>query len=131
MKQNNVLQKITSIQYGSSKHSKTGVEHPSGKIFMDTITLGGIAKVVDVEGAVLKMDCEGCEYDVILNDYEYVRLFDEVYFEYHAYVTKMPVEMLLKKLSKNFECKIVSDEDLYKWHGYDRRLLGLVKCVKV
>jgi len=30
------------------------------------------------------MDCEGCEYDVILNDYEHVRLFDEVYFEYHA-----------------------------------------------
>ena len=79
----------------------------------------------------LKMDCEGCEYDVILNDYEHVKLFDEVYFEYHAFITRIPVEMLLKKLSKDFECKIVSDEDFYKWHRYSRKLLGLVKCVKV
>jgi hypothetical protein len=77
------------------------------------------------------MSCKGCEYDVILNDYEHVRLFDEVYFEYHAFITKIPVEMLLKKLSKDFECEIVSDEDFYKWHRYSRKLLGLVKCVKV
>jgi hypothetical protein len=38
--------------------------------------------------------------------------------------------MLLKKLSKDFECKIVSDEEFYKRHGYSRKLLGLVKCVK-
>jgi hypothetical protein len=76
------------------------------------------------------MDCEGCEYDIILNDYEHVRLFDEVYFEYHAFITKIPVEMLLKKLSKDFECKIVSDEEFYKRHGYSKKLLGLVKCVE-
>jgi FkbM family methyltransferase len=38
--------------------------------------------------AVLKMDCEGCEYDVILNDYEHVRLFRELIFEYHSYTVK-------------------------------------------
>ena len=31
------------------------------------------------------MDCRGCECDVILNDYEHVRLFDGVLFEHHAY----------------------------------------------
>jgi hypothetical protein len=79
---------------------------PSGKIFVDTITLGDIAKVVvDVEGAVLKMNCEGCEYDIILNDYEHVKMFNEVYFEYHAYATKIPV-VLLKKMSKDYKCKV-------------------------
>ena len=77
------------------------------------------------------MDCVGCDYDVILNGFEYVRLFDEVYFEYHAYVTKIPVEMLLKKLSKDFECKIVSDEEFCKGHVYSRKLLGLAKCVEM
>ena len=33
------------------------------------------------------MGCRGCEYDVFLNDYERVRLFDGVLFEHHAYVT--------------------------------------------
>jgi FkbM family methyltransferase len=36
------------------------------------------------EDAVLKMDCEGCEYDIILNDYEHVRVFNELIFEYHT-----------------------------------------------
>jgi FkbM family methyltransferase len=71
--------------------------------------------------AILKMDCEGCEYDVILNDYEHIRVFDAIIFEYHAYVTGIPLKILLKKLSKDYECKIVSD---------NRKLLGLVKCIK-
>ena len=39
---------------------------------------------VDTNDAVLKMDCEGCEYDVILNYYEHVRLFNELIYEYHS-----------------------------------------------
>jgi hypothetical protein len=59
-----------------------------------------------------------------------VRLLNEVYFEYHAYATRMSVNVLLKKLSKDYKCEIVSDEEFYKRHGYSRKLLGLVKCVE-
>ena len=38
---------------------------------------------VDSNDAVPKMDCEGCEFDVIPNDYEHVRLFRELILEYH------------------------------------------------
>uniref|UniRef100_A0A7J2U4Z9 FkbM family methyltransferase n=1 Tax=Ignisphaera aggregans TaxID=334771 RepID=A0A7J2U4Z9_9CREN len=131
LKLNNAVDKVAPINAAlASRRSEISVECSPGKAFVDTVTLGDIAKVVNVEGAVLKMDCEGCEYDVILNDYEHVRLFDEVYFEYHAFKTKIPVEMLLKKLSKDFECKIVSDQEFYKWHGFSERFLGLVKCIK-
>jgi hypothetical protein len=82
------------------------------------------------EALVLKMDCEGCEYDVILNDYEHIKLFDTIIFEYHAYVTGIPLKMLLKKLSKDYECKIVSDEEFSKRHGFSKKLLGLVECIK-
>ena len=88
---------------------------------VDAITLGEIVERYGVgEGAVLKMDCEGCEYDVILNDYEHVRLFDEILFEYHAYIAKIPVQVLLEKLSRDFECKVVSGKEQ----------IGLVRCVK-
>jgi hypothetical protein len=98
---------------------------------VDTVTLGDIAKAVDVDGAVLKMDYEGCEYDIILNDYEHVKVFDEVYLEYHTYTTGKPVDALLKKVSKDYKCEIASNEEFYKRHGCCRKLLGLVKCVKV
>jgi FkbM family methyltransferase len=79
---------------------------------------------------LIKMDCEGCEYDVILNDYEHVGLFNEVYFEYHAYVAKIPVELLLKKLSRDFICKVVSDDEFYKRHSLNKELIGIIKCVE-
>jgi len=128
---NNVSDKVSPINKAvASVHDRINIECPSGNFVVDTISLRDIAKNINLDDAVLKMDCEGCEYDIVLNEYEYVRQFNELYFEYHAYITKKPVEMLLKKLSKDFECRIVSDEDFYKRHGFNRKLLGLVKCVK-
>jgi FkbM family methyltransferase len=98
---------------------------------VDAVTLGEIVERYSIgEGAVLKMDCEGCEYDVILNDYEHVRLFDEILFEYHAYITKIPVQVLLEKLSRDFDCEIVSSEEFYRRHGLGKGQLGLVRCIK-
>jgi len=95
------------------------------------ITLSDIIDNYNIDdNTLLKMDCQGCEYDVILNDYEYIKAFKEVIFEYHADIAKIPVKLLLKKLSKDFECEIVNDEDFYRRHGYSKKLFGLVKCVK-
>jgi FkbM family methyltransferase len=49
---------------------------------------------------VLKMDCEGCEYDVILNDYEHIKLFEELVVEYHGSLENI----LLNILRKDFNC---------------------------
>jgi len=69
---------------------------------------------IDPNDAVLKMDCEGCEFDVILNDYEHVRLFRELILEYHSNVNK-----LLKVLSRDYECNVRGGEDL-----------GIMHCIK-
>jgi hypothetical protein len=84
---------------------------------VDTIIFGDIAKVVNIDGAVLKMDREDCKYDIILNDYEHVKIFDEIYFEYHAYAIKIPV-VPLRKMSKDYKCEIVGDEEFYERRGY-------------
>jgi len=70
--------------------------------------------------AVLKMDCEGCEYGIILNDYVHVKLFDEIILEYHSNVGGKPSE-LLKVLSRDYRCKIV------KKLG---RNFGIIHCVR-
>jgi len=48
-----------------------------------------------------------------------------------VYATKILIEVLLKKLSKDYKCEIVSNEEFYKRHGCDEKLLGIVKCIKV
>jgi hypothetical protein len=45
------------------------------------------------------------------------RLFNEVYFEYHAYATRISVNVLLKKLSKDYKCEIVGNVEFYERHG--------------
>jgi FkbM family methyltransferase len=84
------------------------------------ITLGEIIKLYDVEGGVLKMDCEGCEYDIILNDFDHVALFDELMFEYHTYATGMLVQSLIRILSKNFSCRIIEGGSTQ----------GIIHCIK-
>ncbi|MCC6003941.1 MAG: FkbM family methyltransferase [Thermofilum sp.] len=130
-KLNGVEGKVAPINAAlSSTRGSASIECPSGKVTVGTITLGDIIDRFSLRGGVLKMDCEGCEYDVILNDYEHVRLFDEVYFEYHAHITKIPVRVLLEKLSEDFKCEIVSNKEFYRRHDFSEKLLGLVRCVK-
>ena len=80
------------------------------------ITLSEVLRETGVSTDVLKMNCEGCEYDVILNDYGHVRLFRELIFEYHRWVTGVPVNELLTVLSKDFECHFVGRA--YEDYGY-------------
>jgi len=43
----------------------------------------------------------------------------------------MLVDALLKKMSKDYKCEIISNGEFYERHGFSRKLLGLAKCVKV
>jgi FkbM family methyltransferase len=61
---------------------------------------------VDPNDAVIKMDCEGCEYDIILDDYEHVRLFRELILEYHPKHVNKSVDELLNVLSRDYKCDI-------------------------
>ena len=69
--------------------------------------------------AVLKMDCEGCEYDIVLNDYAHIKLFDEVILEYHANVGGKPGK-LLKVLSRDYRCKVVEKHENF----------GIIYCAR-
>ena len=75
---------------------------------------------VDPDNVVLKMDCEGCEYDVILNDYEHIRMFKELVFEYHPYIVNKQLDDLLNMLNRDFRyVKIAVDKNA-----------GIVHCIR-
>jgi FkbM family methyltransferase len=94
------------------------------------VTLGDLIREFNLSGAVLKMNCEGCEYDVILNDYEHVKKFEELLFQYHAYIAKMSAQLLLKKLSDDFLCSMLSGERFYRRYGGNKKYHGLIKCIR-
>ena len=74
---------------------------------------------VDPNDAVLKMDCEGCEFDVVLNDYDHVKLFRELVLEYHSYVVNKSVDDLLMTLSIDYKCEVRGGKDL-----------GIIRCIR-
>ena len=72
------------------------------------------------------MDCEGCEFDVILNDYEHVKMFEKLLMEYHAKITGIEYTKLIDKLSSDFHCELTSFEP---WVSKEER--GLLWCDKI
>ena len=59
------------------QESKNGLKVP-------LFSLGDLISKYDLSSAVLKMDCEGCEYDSILNiDESVLRKFSHIQIEYH------------------------------------------------
>ncbi|WOE50992.1 FkbM family methyltransferase [Sulfuracidifex metallicus] len=94
-------------------------------------TLNNVIKKYNLETNVLKMDCEGCEYNLILNDYEAVSKFDQLAFEYHAYNTGMPVYKLIELLEREYNCEFV-DEHIYRKNdpNWDKNKIGILYCVK-
>lgn len=68
------------------------------------ITLGDVIDKynIDINNSVLKIDCEGCERDIILNDREHVKLFNEIAVEYHQNLLE-----ILEVLIKDYRCEIL------------------------
>jgi len=79
----------------------------NGECEVPIITLSEVMKQIS-EPYLLKMDCEGCEFDVILNDYEHVRMFDRLIIEHHSKYTGIEYRKLVDELSSDFHCELTS-----------------------
>jgi len=56
----------------------------SNLVSIPVITLNDILQLIDEKDCVLKMDCEGCEYEIILSsDKDTLRNFSHIQLEYH------------------------------------------------
>lgn len=80
----------------------------SDGIKISVITLKDIVEKYNIIDGCLKMNCEGCEYEVFDNtDVETLQKFSEIYMHYHA--SKLP---LIKKLKlAGFKVKV--DDYIY------------------
>ncbi|MDR3291085.1 MAG: FkbM family methyltransferase [Methanobrevibacter sp.] len=65
----------------------------------EVISVESMLKEYEVSPYILKMDCEGCEVDIILKSD--LTMFKEIYFEYHPFKKGMEVEPLIEKLKND------------------------------
>ena len=117
-----------------------GVEEAAGTLLTSMGSKGlrvkakKLSEIVDeykVKPDVLKIDCEGCEYDIILKDYDTVSQFEQVVFEYHAYNVGIPISKLIELLSRQFSCSLIN-EHLYERiiPNWDKEEIGDYYCIK-
>lgn len=97
----------------------------NGECEVPVVTLSEVMKQIS-EPYLLKMDCEGCEFDVILNDYEHIKMFEKLIIEHHAKGTGIEHTKLLDKLSKDFHCELTSS---VPWASKEE--IGLLVCDKI
>jgi methyltransferase, FkbM family len=79
----------------------------SGPCRVPSVTLGDLLNMVD-DPYLLKMDCEGCEAQVILGpERERLRAFEHIILETHPHITGVSNKKLLALLKElGFECKL-------------------------
>jgi len=77
----------------------------SGPCRVPGVTLGDLLNMVE-DPYLLKMDCEGCEAQVMLGpERERLRAFEHIIFETHPHITGVSDEKLLTSLKElGFEC---------------------------
>ena len=90
---------------------------------IEVITIDDILNNFNVNADILKMDCEGCEFNIILN--QDLSNFNEIIFEHHSKITGNDYNLLIEKLkSQNF--KIIKKD----YGDSDFEDMGLIHAYK-
>lgn len=71
---------------------------------------------------LLKLDCEGCEEEVLMSQLDAVLRFRYVVFEYHEWATRSDLARMLRKLKPHYDCKV-------EWSPLCT--LAIVRCVRL
>ena len=92
-----------------------------------------IEEIVDrlSEPFLLKMDCEGCEYSLIMNSYDALKKFEIIIFEFHPLLTGVTCFKLKSLLERDFICKTSNREvSMRTYSPLQSPLLGVMYCYK-
>lgn len=76
----------------------------------------------------LKMDCKGCEYDVVINEPDTLKLFDVLKIEYSGYLRNYTVDEIKSIEALGFRCRVYAHKDVAAKIGLKRH--GTMLCVK-
>ena len=98
------------ISVGSNKVTNLGSQIISGpgKI-IKIYSLRSLVSIYKVDSAILKMDCEGCEYNIIKEERNVLRKFKRIQIEYHY----GPEELVDKLEDCGFDVKFTRPKKIH------------------
>lgn len=86
-------------------------------------SLSQVCSQLNIHDGILKLDCEGCEYDAILSsDLMTLRSFSEMIVEYHG----KPMTLIEKLRAAGFDVRILDDYGLASGAYYMRRGIPVI-----
>ncbi|MEM5832277.1 MAG: FkbM family methyltransferase [Candidatus Aenigmatarchaeota archaeon] len=105
IKLNNLENKIIPFNVAvDSRNKKIKIREDKKILEIPCYSLKTVLNFVD-DPYLLKIDCEGCEFDIILNSEE-VSEFEKIILEYHCNFFGFCKKKLIRKLEKlNFKCR--------------------------
>lgn len=128
----NLKNKLHFFNYGvSDKNGKINIDFMNSasayskndSYEVEVITIEDILKENNIEPDLLKMDCEGCEYNIILNSD--LSGFKDIIFEHHSSIVGENYSILIDKLkSQGFEIEKLDVFDT------DFEIQGLIHAYK-
>jgi FkbM family methyltransferase len=86
----------------------------------EAITLEKAIETYEITPYILKIDCEGCEFDIILNSD--LSMFKEIHFEFHSTITGISGQKILSALENQGFKTAYIDGDLDD--------IGVVKMIR-
>jgi len=106
------------------------------KVKVRSVRLSSLIKEINARGIdlnkfkfkALKMDCKGCEYDII-HEPDALKLFDIIKIEYSGYLKNKTYHQLKKALENlDFKCRVWAHNEYALRIGLDKH--GMLTCVK-
>ncbi len=82
----------------NEEESVTDYVNENFSYYVEVITIEDILNDYDIKPDILKMDCEGCEFKIILNND--LSEFKDIIFEYHSFMTHIDYKELVVKLEE-------------------------------
>lgn len=121
------LFEVSYLQKGTTQDMLKNSTKTEDNYEVPVYTLKSLFRRFDVPNLVLKIDCEGCEYEALLNLTEYeLRKIESYIIEYHY-----GSEEICAKLTKaGFHVKDMPSQTVYNWNSKSVMKTGLIFATK-
>jgi FkbM family methyltransferase len=112
--QTSTISRLVSSQHGTSK--------------IDLMSIKDIVDKYDVkQGSILKIDCEGCEYDVILPEStQTLQIFSHIQIEYHYGYNNLKEKLQKSGFKVSATIPKTDPRDVFKQPPYQKNYVGML-----
>ena len=106
---NKIDSEYAGTQAGERSNPKSNIRESDDGVEVPMHTLGYLVQKYDLKGASMKIDCEGCEYKIILTSTnEILQRFHNIFIEYHDGYKSLENKLIESGFTVNIHSRVES-----------------------